>query len=67
MALRDAGGASMAYFYFDFRDVSKQKLSNLLPSLLIQLSARSDPRCDILPDSILHTIVESRNLVIALW
>ena len=38
----------MAYFYFDFRDVDKQRLSNLLPSLLIQLSARSDPRCDIL-------------------
>ena len=33
----------MAYFYFDFRDVDKQKLQNLLPSLLIQLSARSDP------------------------
>ena len=32
----------MAYFYFDFRDVDKQKLRNLLPSLLIQLSARSD-------------------------
>ena len=38
----------MAYFYFDFRDVDKQKLRNLLPSLLIQLSARSDPCCDIL-------------------
>ena len=38
----------MAYFYFDFRDVDKQKLSNLLPSLLIQLSARSDLCCDIL-------------------
>ena len=38
----------MAYFYFDFRDVDKQKLQNLLPSLLIQLSARSDPRCDAL-------------------
>ena len=38
----------MAYFYFDFRDVDKQKLHNLLPSLLIQLSARSDPCCDIL-------------------
>jgi hypothetical protein len=35
-------------FYFDFRDVDKQKLGNLLPSLLIQLSARSDPCCDIL-------------------
>jgi hypothetical protein len=48
MALRDAGTASMAYFYFDFRDVDKQRLHNLLPSLLIQLSARSDPCCDIL-------------------
>ena len=48
MAFRDAGRASMAYFYFDFRDVDKQRLSNLLPSLLIQLSARSDPCCDIL-------------------
>ena len=48
MALRDAGDASLAYFYFDFRDVDKQKLHNLLPSLLIQLSAWSDPYCDIL-------------------
>jgi hypothetical protein len=40
--------ATMAYFYFDFRDVDKQKLSNLLPSLLVQLSARSDACCDIL-------------------
>ena len=38
----------MAYFYFDFRDVDKQQLCNLLPSLLIQLSAQSNPCCDIL-------------------
>jgi hypothetical protein len=38
----------MAYFYFDFKDIDKQKLCNLLPSLLIQLSARSDLCCDIL-------------------
>jgi hypothetical protein len=38
----------MAYFYFDFRDVDKQSLCNLLPSLLIQLSVRSDPCGDIL-------------------
>ena len=38
----------MSYFYFDFKDIDKQKLANLLPSLLIQLSARSDPCCDIL-------------------
>ena len=48
MALRDAGKASLAYFYFDFRDVDKQKLHNLLPSFLIQLAAWSDPCCDIL-------------------
>jgi hypothetical protein len=48
MALRDAGRASIAYFYFDFRDVDKQKLSNVLPSLLLQLSAQSDASCDTL-------------------
>ena len=48
MALCDAGKASLAYFYFDFRDIDKQNLCNILPSLLIQLSAQSDPCCDIL-------------------
>jgi hypothetical protein len=48
MALRDAGGASMAYFYFDFRDIDKQNLRNLLRSLLIQLAAQSHSCCDIL-------------------
>ena len=38
----------MAYFYFDFRNVNKQGLNDLVPSLLTQLSARSSPRCDIL-------------------
>jgi len=32
--------ATMAYFYFDFRDIDKQKLQDLLSSLLIQLSAQ---------------------------
>ena len=44
----DAGQASMGYFYFDFRNANKQRLSDLLPSLLTQLSAHSSPRCDIL-------------------
>jgi hypothetical protein len=44
----DAGQASMAYFYFDFRDISKQHWRNLVPSLLSQLSSRSGSRCDIL-------------------
>ena len=38
----------MAYFYFDFRDVRKQSRGDLLRSLLVQLSASSDPFCDIL-------------------
>ena len=42
------GLGSIAYFYFDFRDLEKQHRRNLLPSLLVQLSAQSSPRCDIL-------------------
>jgi hypothetical protein len=38
----------MAYFYFDFRNVNKQGLHDLVPSLLSQLSSRSSLRCDIL-------------------
>jgi hypothetical protein len=38
----------MAYFYFDFRDIDKRSRRNLLRSLLVQLSARSDPFCDVL-------------------
>jgi hypothetical protein len=45
-----AGNASMAYFYFDFRDANKQGLRNLIPSLLTQLSVHSGPRCNILSD-----------------
>ena len=49
-AICKAGNASMAYFYFDFRDANKQRLRDLIPSLLTQLSARSHPRCNILSD-----------------
>jgi hypothetical protein len=48
MALRDAGLASVAHFYFDFRDTEKQNCRNLVLSLLSQLSSRSDISCDIL-------------------
>ncbi|KAH9175546.1 hypothetical protein EDB89DRAFT_1903675 [Lactarius sanguifluus] len=47
-SLREAESALMVYFYFDFRDLDKQHRRNLLPSLLIQLSAQSRPCCDIL-------------------
>ena len=55
-ALCDAGAASMAYFYFDFRNANKQTLHDLVPSLLTQLSARSSLRCDIL--SKLYSVYE---------
>ncbi|KAH9023919.1 hypothetical protein EDB85DRAFT_297475 [Lactarius pseudohatsudake] len=48
MALCEAGQASIAYFYFDFRDKEKQNVRNLVTSLLFQLSAFSDPCCDII-------------------
>ena len=47
-SLCEAGEASMAYFYFDFRNANKQALHDLVPSLLTQLSARSNLRCGIL-------------------
>jgi hypothetical protein len=47
-AMCETGHASMAYFYFDFRDTKKQHLRDLVSSLLIQLSARLDPCCDTL-------------------
>jgi hypothetical protein len=47
-ALCEAGEASMAYFYFDFRNANKQGLRDLVPSFLTQLSARSSLRCDVL-------------------
>jgi len=47
----------MAYFYCDFRDTSKQNRRDLLPSLVIQLSARSNPYYDIL--SRLHLKLDS--------
>jgi hypothetical protein len=40
----------LAYFYFDFRDTSKQSRCDLLTSLVTQLSARSDYNCGILSD-----------------
>jgi hypothetical protein len=43
-----AGLATMAYYYFDFRDVKKQDSYGLLSSLISQLSADSDACYNIL-------------------
>jgi hypothetical protein len=40
--MHTAGLATMAYYYFDFRDVKKQDCDGLLSSLILQLSAESD-------------------------
>jgi len=42
------GLATLAFFYFDFRDVSKQDARSLLSSLLIQLCRESDIYSEIL-------------------
>ncbi|KAI9449038.1 hypothetical protein BJY52DRAFT_1228002 [Lactarius psammicola] len=44
----DAGLAFLAYFYFDFKDTTKQDSRALLSSLLVQLSDQSDIFCDAL-------------------
>jgi hypothetical protein len=47
--MRDAGKACLAYFYFDFRDKDKKQDSrNFVTSLLVQLSAYSNPCCKII-------------------
>ena len=49
MSLRDAGQATLVYFYFDFRDKDKkQDFRNFITSLLVQLSAYSSPCCEII-------------------
>src|ERR1700761_2623295 len=48
MKLRDTGKATLAYFYFDFRDEEKRNVRNVVTSLLVQLSAYSKSCCDII-------------------
>jgi hypothetical protein len=45
-----AGLATMAYYYFDFRDVKKQDCYGLLTSLVSRLSAESDSCHNILSE-----------------
>lgn len=46
----DSGLALMGYYYFDFRDPTKQDIRGLLASLFTQLCAKSDPCHDILSE-----------------
>ncbi|KAH9013800.1 hypothetical protein EDB83DRAFT_2182900, partial [Lactarius deliciosus] len=47
-SLSSHGSAFLAYFYFDFKDTTKQDLRALLSSLLVQLADQSDTFCDTL-------------------
>jgi hypothetical protein len=52
--MRTAGLATMAYYYFDFRDVKKQDRYGLLSSLVSQLSAELDPCYQVLSQLFLN-------------
>jgi hypothetical protein len=47
-SIRETGLASVAYYYFDFKDTGKQDRRGLLSSLIIQLCTQSPHRYDIL-------------------
>ena len=49
-SMHEAGLATMAYYYFDFRDVKKQDCYGLLCSLVSQLSAKSDSCYSVLSE-----------------
>ena len=46
--MRKSGLASLAFFYYDFREDGKKDLRGLLSSVLVQLSHQSDSYCQIL-------------------
>ena len=48
ITMREDGLATVAYYYFDFRDVDKKHRRGLLSSLILQLSSRSTPCFNIL-------------------
>jgi hypothetical protein len=49
-AMRKAGLASLAFFYFDFREDRKKELRGLLSSFLVQLYHQSDSYFNILSE-----------------
>ena len=48
IAMQKAGLASLAFFYYDFREDKKKDLRGVLSSLLVQLCHQSNSYCDIL-------------------
>ena len=54
--MRAVGSVTMAYYYFDFRDVTKQDCYGLLSSLILQLAGQSDPCFNIISQLYLDNI-----------
>jgi hypothetical protein len=48
MKLRDAGQATLAYYYFDFRYKEKQNIRDFVISIIVQLSENSHPCSNII-------------------
>lgn len=46
--LRDAGQATLAYYYFDVRDKEKQNIRNFIMSIIVQFSEYSRPCSNII-------------------
>jgi len=46
--MQQSGLASLAFFYYDFREERKKHVTGLLSSVLFQLCDQSDPYCDVL-------------------
>jgi hypothetical protein len=59
-----AGLATMAYYYFDFRDTKKQDCYGLLSSLISQLSAESDSCYTSSPSYIPTVLAESESPIL---
>jgi hypothetical protein len=59
--MRKSGLASMAFFYFDFREDQKMELRGLVSSLLIQLCHQSDSYSDVLSNLYLEHSNGSRH------
>jgi NACHT domain-containing protein len=59
-AMRKTGQASLAFFYFDFREDQKTSLRGLLSSFMVQLCHQSDSYCDIVSSFYLEHAMGSR-------
>ena len=59
-AMRNAGLASLGFFYCDFREDQKKELRGLLSSLLVQLYNQTDSYCDKISEFYLEHAKNSR-------